>query len=204
MSDRSGDMSNRGCSRYMSDRSGDMSKRSRDMTNSGRNSRNMGKWVSKNRSWEVLINMGTRSKDQRISIRISNCFSISFSICITLCNVVIPIGRLITESFHYFLANLLVLNLFSFDSFSFTNIFSGWNTSLGGEHLMFCLAVWGRDCVLIPNSMVVGISLGVSICNCFSFSLCGRGFSRDSKKIGNSKYLYHVEIVRYFPRWLVE
>merc|ERR1712098_324150 len=188
-------MSNMGCSRYMSDRSRDMSKR-------GRNSRNMGKWVCKNRSWEVLINMGTRSKDQRISIRISNCFSISLSISFTLCDVVIPIGRLITESFHYFLANLLVLNLFGFDSFSFTNIFSGWNTSLGGEHLMFCLAVWGRDCVLIPNSMVVGISLG--ICNCFSFSLCGRGCSRDSKKIGNSKYLYHVEIVRYFPRWLVE
>merc|ERR1711970_1027803 len=94
-----------------------MSNRSRNMMRS--NSRYGSKRVSNNFG---LINKGTRGDDQWISFS----FSISFSLSIgfTLANVMIPISWLITESFHDFLAYLLILNFLCFYSFGLTDILS--------------------------------------------------------------------------------
>merc|ERR1712179_597299 len=91
--------SNHWSNRSMSNNRGRyMSNRSRNMMRS--NSRYGSKRISNN--WG-LINNSTRRDDQWISFSISFSLGISF----TLANVMIPIGRLITQSFHNFLAYLL-------------------------------------------------------------------------------------------------
>merc|ERR1719312_1812364 len=76
-------------SRYMGNRSRYMSNRSRYMSNRSRSMSN-----SRYGNYGGLINKGARSYDQWIS------FSFSLSLSFSLAYVMIPIGWLITESFH--------------------------------------------------------------------------------------------------------
>merc|ERR1719153_639597 len=173
-------MSNR--SRNMMRSNGSMSNnRSWNMSNRSRNMmRSNGRYGSKriSNNWG-LINNSTRRDDQWISFSISFGLGISF----TLAYLMIPIGRLITESFHDFLAYLLILNFLSFYSFSLTNILSEWNTRLSFENFMICLAFWCRDCVMVRSGKVVGVSLSISVCYSFGFSLCSRSCTCNKKKI---------------------
>jgi len=164
--------SNHRSSRSMSNnRSRYMSNRSRYMSN------------SRYGNYGGLINKGARSYDQWIS------FSLSLSF--TLVNLMIPIGWLITESFHDFLAHLLILNFLCFYSFSLTNILSEWNTRLSCENFMFCLAFWCRHCVVVRGGKVVGVSFSIRVCYSFCFSFSSRSCTGSNKKTGKSKDLYH-------------
>merc|ERR1739838_1065653 len=94
-----------------------------------------------------------------------------------------------------FLADLLVFNLFSLDSLCGANILGRWNACLCCQDLDVSFAVGSRDnSSVVRGSKELGISLSFR-----SWGGAGKG-----KKTRNSKYLHHVEIVRYFPRWLVE
>merc|ERR1711970_598414 len=73
-------------------------------------------------------------------------------------------------------------NFLCFYSFGRTNILSEWDTRLSFEDFMISLAFWCRSCVLICSGKVVGVSLGISISYCFSFSLCSRSCTCSNKK----------------------
>lgn len=124
-------------------------------------------------------------------LRISLGFS--FSLSLTLGNGVVT-KRLVADGVNDFLANLLVLNLLGLNSLSGANILGRWDTCLCHKNLNLSLAVGSRNAVVWGSSNELGISLSFR-----SWSSAGKG-----KKTRNSKYLHHVEIVRYFPRWLVE
>merc|ERR1719206_358202 len=150
-----------------------------------RMSNSMGRYMSNSRygNYGGLVNKGARSYDQWIS------FSLSLSF--TLVNLMIPIGWLITESFHDFLAHLLILNFLCFYSFSLTNILSEWNTRLSCENFMFCLAFWCRHYVVVCCGKVVGVSFSIRVCYSFCFSFSSRSCTCSNKKTGKSKDLYH-------------
>merc|ERR1712123_348950 len=121
--------------------------------------------------------------------------SLGFSISLTLADGVVSKGRLVTDGVNDFLADLLVFNLFGLDSLGGANILGRWNTCLCRQDLDFSFAVGSRDnSGMVRGSKELGISL----------SFRSRGSAGKGKKTRNSKTLHHVEIVRYFPRWLVE
>merc|ERR1711892_143592 len=100
--------------------------------------------------------------------------SLGFSISLTLADGVVSKGRLVTGG---------------------ANILGRWNTCLCCQDLDFSFAVGSRDnSGMVRGSKELGISL----------SFRSRGSAGKSNQTRNSKYLHHVEIVRYFPRWLVE
>jgi len=139
-----------------------------------------------------------RSSKGMGSIWMSKVLSISLglSISLTLANGVVSKGmRSITDGVNDFLADLLVFNLFSLDSLGGANILGRWNACLCCQDLDVSFAVGSRDnSSVVRGSKELGISLSFR-----SWGSAGKG-----KKTRNSKYLHHVEIVRYFPRWLVE
>jgi hypothetical protein len=147
-------------------------------------------------------NRGSKRSSDGMTIRMSGKelrISFGFSLSLTLTNGVITTNkRGITDGVNDFLANLLVFDLLSVNSLGGANILGRWDTSLGHEDLNLSLAVGSRNNM---SSMVRGSNeLGISLSLSFGLGGCaGKG-----KKTRNSKYLHHDEIVRYFPRWLVE
>jgi len=143
---------------------------------------------------------GKRSSNSVGSIRMSKELRISLSISLTLSNGVVSNSSrnnsgLVTDGVNNLLADLLVFNLFGLNSLGGANVLGGRNTSLCYKNLNFSLAVGsGNSGVVRGSSDELGISLSFGLGSC-----AGKG-----EKTRNSKYLHHVEIVRYFPRWLVE
>jgi len=143
---------------------------------------------------------GKRSSNSVGSIRMSEELRISLSFSLTLINGVVSNSSrsnsgLVTDGVNNLLADLLVFNLFGLNSLGGANVLGRRNTSLCYKNLNFSLAVGSRNSgVVRGSSNELGISLSFGLGSC-----AGKG-----KKTRNSKYLHHVEIVRYFPRWLVE
>jgi len=145
-----------------------------------------------------------RSSNSVGSIRVSKELRISLgiSLSITLSDGVVSNSSrdnsgLVTDGVNNLLADLLVFNLFGVNSLGGADILGSGDAGLCDENLNISLAVGSRDNCgggVRSSSDELGISL--------SFGL--RGCAGKGKKTRNSKYLHHVEIVRYFPRWLVE
>jgi len=159
-------------------------------------------------NWSNMSNWGCkRSSSKRGSIRMGKELRISFSLSIslTLSNVMSRSNnrsRSITDGVNNFLADLLVLNLFSLNSLSGADILGSRDTGLCHKNLHISLTVGSRDSKRGSNrgsirmSKELRVSLGISL----RFGCC----TSKGKKARDSKYFHHVEIVRYFPRWLVE
>jgi len=136
------------------------------------------------------------------SIRMSEelRISLSFSFSLTLSNGVVSNSSrnnsgLVTDGVNNLLADLLVFNLFGLDSLGVADVLGGRDAGLCHENLNVSLAVSSRDSGMVRSSSdELGISLSFRLGSCAS----------KGEKTRNSKYLHHVEIVRYFPRWLVE
>jgi len=143
---------------------------------------------------------GKRSSNSVGSIRMSKELRISLSISLTLSNGVVSNSSrnnsgLVTDGVNNLLADLLVFNLFGLNSLGVADVLSGRDAGLCHENLNVSLAVSSRDSGMVRSSSdELGISLSFRLGSCAS----------KGKKTRNSKYLHHVEIVRYFPRWLVE
>jgi len=143
---------------------------------------------------------GKRSSDSVGSIRMSEELRISLSFSLTLINGVVSNSSrsnsgLVTDGVNNLLADLLVFNLFGLDSLGVADVLGGRDAGLCHENLNVSLAVSSRDSGMVRSSSdELGISLSFRLGSCAS----------KGEKTRNSKYLHHVEIVRYFPRWLVE
>jgi len=137
------------------------------------------------------------------SIRMSSKeLRISFSISFTLSNgVVSNSSRSIADGVNNFLADLLVFNLFGVNSLFGAHILGRRGTALCHKDFSVGFAVGSRNNCRGSNSSSVGSSckeLGISL----SFGLWG--CASKGEKTRHGKNLHHHEIVRYFPRWLVE
>jgi len=143
---------------------------------------------------------GKRSSDSVGSIRMSEELRISLSFSLTLINGVVSNSSrsnsgLVTDGVNNLLADLLVFNLFGLDSLGVADVLGGGDAGLCHENLNVSLAVSSRDGGMVRSSSdELGISLSFRLGSCAS----------KGEETRNSKYLHHVEIVRYFPRWLVE
>jgi len=143
---------------------------------------------------------GKRSSNSVGSIRMSEELRISLSFSLTLINGVVSNSSrsnsgLVTDGVNNLLADLLVFNLFGLDSLGVADVLGGRDAGLCHENLNVSLAVSSRDSGMVRSSSdELGISLSFRLGSCAS----------KGEKTRNSKYLHHVEIVRYFPRWLVE
>jgi len=143
-----------------------------------------------------------RSSNSVGSIRVSKELRISLgiSLSITLSNGVVSNSSrdnsgLVTDSVNNLLADLLVFNLFSLDGLGVADVLGGRDAGLCHENLNVSLAVSSRDGSMVRSSSdELGISLSLGLGSCAS----------KGEETRNSKYLHHLEIVRYFPRWLVE
>jgi len=143
-----------------------------------------------------------RSSDSVGSIGVSKELRISLGlgISLTLSNGVVSNSSrdnsgLVTDGVNNLLADLLVFNLFGLDSLGVADVLSGRDAGLCHENLNVSLAVSSRDSGMVRSSSdELGISLSFRLGSCAS----------KGKETRNSKYLHHVEIARYFPRWLVE
>jgi len=141
-----------------------------------------------------------RSSNSVGSIRVSKELRISLGISLTLSNGVVSNSSrdnsgLVTDGVNNLLADLLVFNLFGLDSLGVADVLGGGDAGLCHENLNVSLAVSSRDGGMVRSSSdELGISLSFRLGSCAS----------KGEKTRNSKYLHHVEIVRYFPRWLVE
>jgi len=141
-----------------------------------------------------------RSSDSVGSIRVSKELRISLGISLTLSNGVVSNSSgdnsgLVTDGVNNLLADLLVFNLFGLDSLGVADVLGGRDAGLCHENLNVSLAVSSRDGGMVRSSSdELGISLSFRLGSCAS----------KGEETRNSKYLHHVEIVRYFPRWLVE
>lgn len=143
-----------------------------------------------------------RSSDSVGSIGVSKELRISLGlgISLTLSNGVVSNSSrdnsgLVTDGVNDLLADLLVFNLFGLDSLGVADVLGGGDAGLCHENLNVSLAVSSRDSGMVRSSSdELGISLSFRLGSCAS----------KGKETRNSKYLHHVEIVRYFPRWLVE
>jgi len=141
-----------------------------------------------------------RSSNSVGSIRVSEELRISLGISLTLSNGVVSNSSrdnsgLVTDGVNNLLADLLVFNLFGLDSLGVADVLGGGDAGLCHENLNVSLAVSSRDGGMVRSSSdELGISLSFRLGSCAS----------KGEKTRNSKYLHHVEIVRYFPRWLVE
>jgi len=143
-----------------------------------------------------------RSSDSVGSIWVSKELRISLGlgISLTLSNGVVSNSSrdnsgLVTDGVNDLLADLLVFNLFGLDSLGVADVLGGRDAGLCHENLNVSLAVSSRDSGMVRSSSdELGISLSFRLGSCAS----------KGEETRNSKYLHHVEIVRYFPRWLVE
>jgi len=141
-----------------------------------------------------------RSSNSVGSIRVSEELRISLGISLTLSNGVVSNSSrdnsgLVTDGVNNLLADLLVFNLFGLDSLGVADVLGGGDAGLCHENLNVSLAVSSRDGGMVRSSSdELGISLSFRLGSCAS----------KGEETRNSKYLHHVEIVRYFPRWLVE
>jgi len=141
-----------------------------------------------------------RSSNSVGSIRVSEELRVSLGISLTLSNGVVSNSSrdnsgLVTDGVNNLLADLLVFNLFGLDSLGVADVLGGGDAGLCHENLNVSLAVSSRDGGMVRSSSdELGISLSFRLGSCAS----------KGEKTRNSKYLHHVEIVRYFPRWLVE
>jgi len=141
-----------------------------------------------------------RSSNSVGSIRVSKELRISLGISLTLSNGVVSNSSrdnsgLVTDGVNNLLADLLVFNLFGLDSLGVADVLGGGDASLCHENLNVSLAVSSRDGGMVRSSSdELGISLSFRLGSCAS----------KGEETRNSKYLHHLEIVRYFPRWLVE
>lgn len=143
-----------------------------------------------------------RSSHSVGSIRVSEELRISLgiSLSITLSNGVVSNSSrdnsgLVTDGVNNLLADLLVFNLFGLDSLGVADVLGGGDAGLCHENLNVSLAVSSRDGGMVRSSSdELGISLSFRLGSCAS----------KGEETRNSKYLHHLEIVRYFPRWLVE
>jgi len=143
---------------------------------------------------------GERSSNSVGSIRVSKELRISLGISLTLSNGVVSNSSrdnsgLVTDGVNNLLADLLVFNLFGLDSLGVADVLGGRDAGLCHENLNVSLAVSSRDGGMVRSSSdELGISLSFGLGSCAS----------KGEETRNSKYLHHLEIVRYFPRWLVE
>jgi len=141
-----------------------------------------------------------RSSNSVGSIRVSEELRISLGISLTLSNGVVSNSSrdnsgLVTDGVNNLLADLLVFNLFGLDSLGVADVLGGGDAGLCHENLNVSLAVSSRDSGMVRSSSdELGISLSFRLGSCAS----------KGEETRNSKYLHHLEIVRYFPRWLVE
>jgi len=143
-----------------------------------------------------------RSSDSVGSIWVSKELRISLGlgISLTLSNGVVSNSSrdnsgLVTDGVNNLLADLLVFNLFGLDSLGVADVLGGGDAGLCHENLNVSLAVSSRDSGMVRSSSdELGISLSFRLGSCAS----------KGEETRNSKYLHHLEIVRYFPRWLVE
>jgi len=149
---------------------------------------NSGNWGSGKRSSSKTIRMS--SKELRVSLGISLTLSDG-----VVSNSSRDNSGLVTDGVNDLLADLLVFNLFGLDSLGVADVLGGGDAGLCHENLNVSLAVSSRDSGMVRSSSdELGISLSFRLGSCAS----------KGKETRNSKYLHHVEIVRYFPRWLVE
>jgi len=141
-----------------------------------------------------------RSSNSVGSIRVSKELRISLGISLTLSNGVVSNSSrdnsgLVTDGVNNLLADLLVFNLFGLDSLGVADVLGSRDAGLCHENLNVSLAVSSRDGGMVRSSSdELGISLSFGLGSCAS----------KGEETRNSKYLHHLEIVRYFPRWLVE
>jgi len=139
---------------------------------------------------------GKRSSDSVGSIRMSEELRISLSFSLTLINGVVSNSSrsnsgLVTDGVNNLLADLLVFNLFGLDSLGVADVLGGRDAGLCHENLNVSLAVSSRDSGMVRSSSdELGISLSFRLGSCAS----------KGEETRNSKYLHHLEIVRYFPR----
>jgi len=137
-----------------------------------------------------------RSSNSVGSIRVSKELRISLGISLTLSNGVVSNSSrdnsgLVTDGVNNLLADLLVFNLFGLDSLGVADVLGGRDAGLCHENLNVSLAVSSRDSGMVRSSSdELGISLSFRLGSCAS----------KGEETRNSKYLHHLEIVRYFPR----
>jgi len=139
-----------------------------------------------------------RSSDSVGSIGVSKELRISLGlgISLTLSNGVVSNSSrdnsgLVTDGVNNLLADLLVFNLFGLDSLGVADVLGGRDAGLCHENLNVSLAVSSRDSGMVRSSSdELGISLSFRLGSCAS----------KGEETRNSKYLHHLEIVRYFPR----
>jgi len=161
------------------------------VSNSVSSNRGNSNWGSSERSSDSVGSIGV-SKELRISL--------GLGISLTLSNGVVSNSSrdnsgLVTDGVNDLLADLLVFNLFGLDSLGVADVLGGRDAGLCHENLNVSLAVSSRDSGMVRSSSdELGISLSFRLGSCAS----------KGEETRNSKYLHHVEIVRYFPRWLVE
>jgi len=161
------------------------------VSNSVSSNRGNSNWGSSERSSDSVGSIWV-SKELRISL--------GLGISLTLSNGVVSNSSrdnsgLVTDGVNDLLADLLVFNLFGLDSLGVADVLGGRDAGLCHENLNVSLAVSSRDSGMVRSSSdELGISLSFRLGSCAS----------KGEKTRNSKYLHHVEIVRYFPRWLVE
>jgi len=161
------------------------------VSNSVSSNRGNSNWGSSERSSDSVGSIWV-SKELRISL--------GLGISLTLSNGVVSNSSrdnsgLVTDGVNNLLADLLVFNLFGLDSLGVADVLGGRDAGLCHENLNVSLAVSSRDSGMVRSSSdELGISLSFRLGSCAS----------KGEETRNSKYLHHVEIVRYFPRWLVE
>jgi len=161
------------------------------VSNSVSSNRGNSNWGSSERSSDSVGSIGV-SKELRISL--------GLGISLTLSNGVVSNSSrdnsgLVTDGVNNLLADLLVFNLFGLDSLGVADVLGGRDAGLCHENLNVSLAVSSRDSGMVRSSSdELGISLSFRLGSCAS----------KGEETRNSKYLHHLEIVRYFPRWLVE
>merc|ERR1719331_972494 len=111
--------------------------------------------------------------------------------------VSLPLGDVVsgsvTDHINDLLADLLVLDLLSLDSLGGADVLGGGGAGLGDQGLHHGLAVGG---VVGHGSHGRSAEEVLRI----SLSIGSWGGPTGGNKTGDSKYLHHFEIVRYFPR----
>jgi len=153
-------------------------------------------------NWSNSKRSSSEGSSNGMSIRMSSeelGISLSLSFSFTLSNGMVTKSRgsnsgSITDGVNDFLAHLLIFDLLGVNGLCGANILGSRDTSLGHKDLNLSDTVSSGNCVVGGSSK----ELGISIC------IRGRGSAGKGKEARNSKNLHHDEIVRYFPRWLVE
>merc|ERR1719331_1400581 len=116
----------------------------------------------------------------------------------------LPLGDVVsgsvTDHINDLLADLLVLDLLSLDSLGGADVLGGGGAGLGDQGLHHGLAVGG----VVGHGSHGSHGRSAEEVLRISLSISSWGSPTGGNKTGDSKYLHHFEIVRYFPRWQVE